>query len=651
MQTCSQITAVLLSLALFSTAAAGLTATRQGKQIIVSGDHFRIKVDAAAGGEIVDIQLFDGSGWNRVLGADGQTCPMVKISDGQREYHLAHDRDAAIEDLQATADLVRFRSSGTPRTKDRQGSPWRVSLKYEIHAEGAVFIDVDYQLTGEKATLTGSSLSFVVDRKVTQAAKYRDGTHKSVGLPTARVAFGMNPARSFTNEIQAVIEDKTPMAGSSSLDQGKGRFSWSLADGQNQLDAPYGYRNRFALGLGAAATGRPRSNVIAQRVYHWINWFREDIGKEWYPSNEQIDKMGANGATMLIMHHYWIQQAGSNGRPHADYRTVRDHDQMQRAIARAHERGLRVGLYMRGIERYGLAAGQFQRYCRRNWDGLYVDWHGVHCVSHHEHRNKPQTTLGDTHLSADGSHLAARKYFLFTKKLRQLVGPGGFLIGHQGFGNSGILANLAFDGYLPGESGSDHAMFHDMNTAVYQGMLGGVTCMPWTLDSAAFISREGIAKMAAWGFYPHACLGFQRSQSGTRFATDPDDPSNGYVLPYWRVLRAVDAERVTVYNLPSVNVLAARSSNLDFHCVVYKEAGEGDASDTYLVIVANLRDNPQQTTLTLVPEVLGLSGDYHVHRVDAESGKLAPAGESAGTITTSRLPAWGIEGFKLSKVK
>ena len=49
-----------------------LTATRQANLIVIGGDHFRVQVDAAKGGEITAIQLFDGSDWNRVVGGDGK---------------------------------------------------------------------------------------------------------------------------------------------------------------------------------------------------------------------------------------------------------------------------------------------------------------------------------------------------------------------------------------------------------------------------------------------------------------------------------------------------------------------------------------------------------------------------------------------------
>jgi hypothetical protein len=365
----------------------------------------------------------------------------------------------------------------------------------------------------------------------------------------------------------------------------------------------------------------------------------------WYPSNEAIDKMAGYGGTMLILHQHWMLQGGSNGNPHADYTVVRDDASLRRMIDHAHRKGMRVGLYRRGIERYSIEEPLFGNYLERNRDGFYVDWHGPHCVAIHENRYPPNADFHDSHYSDDGSYLAARDYFLFTRQLRQIVGPEGFLIGHQGIGNSGVLANLAFDGYLPGEAGSDHAMFSDMDTAVYKGMMGGGVTMPWPLDSPAFSSPEGVAKMAAWGMYPHVGMGLQRRRDATLFTLDPDDEVNRFALPYWRILGAIEVARATVYNLPSRNQIAATFSNPDFYGLVYREDRDGD--DAYLLVVSNLANQPGRTTVTLAADVLGMSGEYQVERVDLSANPAVPQAASSGVIETGELPPWDIAGYKL----
>ena len=635
---------LLTALAAPPLARAGLTLERGPNAVKAKGDHFAITIDMTRGGEISELLLHDGSQWNSVLGDGGATFPGLTFSTADEHYALANDTEGKLVSADATPEKVVCKVSAVPRSGNAEASPWEITTTYEVYAEGAVFIDLDCRLNEGEFALSHADVSFPLHESLRQSAKYRDQNVSTAtgGFSSARVAFGKNAARNFTNEIEIIVERKQAMAGAVGFEKEDGRFTWTLGGGGAKVTAPCQYQNRIALGLGAAVTGKPKSNVIGQRVYHWVNWLDTE---NWYPTGEQIDRMAANGATMLILHHEWMLQRGSNGNPHADYAVVRNHEDMAPMIEYAHGKGLRVGLYMRGVEMYALETGFFPKHCKRNWDGIYVDWHGPGAVSWHENRYDPETQLGDSHFSEDGTYVPAREYFLFTKKLRHIVGPGGFLIGHQGSFNSGVFANLCFDAYLPGETGSDREMFSDLDEAAYKGMLGGGVCMPWTLDLPRYRNAEGAAKMAAWGFYPHIVMGIKaRHTKDLVFPLDPDDPLYAFVLPYWRILANIDVEKATVHNLPSQNVVAATSSNPDFHSVVYKAGGE-----TYLLITANLGSTPSSTELALDTKLLGMSGEYEVERIDPATGEAHPSGKSAGTITTAELPQWGIEGFKLTK--
>ncbi len=633
-------------MAIAPAARGGLSVQRDERAVKVRGDHFVLVVDLARGGEISKLQLHDGSGWNTALTAPETTFPRLELQDKDRTYALANDAEAKLLKLSGRPEKVSIAVQGRPRTADGAAGPWQIALSYEIHPEGAVFIDLDARLEDKPFALSCASVSFAVSEAVRKGPKYRDRnvSIKTGGFPSARAAFGTSkhPARSFTNEIEVIVEHKKAIGGAVGFQQKDGRVTWTLGGGDAALAAPLRYQNRIALGLGAAVTGKPKSNVIGQRVYHWVNWLDT---KDWYPSNEQIDKMVARHATMLILHHEWMLQRGSNGYPHADYAVVRNHKDMVRMIDYAHRKGLRVGLYMRGVEPYALKTRFFQKYCKRNWDGIYVDWHGPGATSYHDNRYKPETPLGDTHFSKTGTHVPARAYFLFTRQLRDIVGPEGFLIGHQGSFNSGVLANLCFDAYLPGETGSDRKMLSGLDEAAYKGMLGGGVCMPWMLDLPRYRNAEGMAKMAAWGLYPHLVLGIKaRHTKGLVFGCAPDDALYDFILPYWRVLAQIDVERAAVFNTPGQNVVAATSSEPAFHSVVYKAS-----KDTYLLIVANLGQKAGTAEIGLNPDVLGMTGAYQVGRIDAATGKVHPCKKSTSKITTTNLPPWGIEGYKFCK--
>jgi hypothetical protein len=67
------------------------------------------------------------------------------------------------------------------------------------------------------------------------------------------------------------------------------------------------------------------------------------------------------------------------------------------------------------------------------------------------------------------------------------------------------------------------------------------------------------------------------------------------------------------------------------------------------LITANLGAKDAKSTFTLNGKVLGTSGEYKMKRIDSATGKEKPYGTSTGSVTTSVLGQWGIEGFKFSK--
>jgi hypothetical protein len=663
--------ATSLAAAFTSSATADLKSEFRGGRAAIRADHFRLTVDAAQGGEITEIQLFDGSRWNRVLGSDGQTCPAVRLSNAGGDYWLANDAAAKMSKIQATRRRVRFGVTGSPKAADGRAGPWTVKLSYDIYDEGAVFVDLEYTLPRGEAELTAASLRFAVDEAIANAAHYnadKEMSRKYPGFRTARAAFGVNPARSYTNEVEAIVEYRKPLAETVAYhvqefpygdahrfelrtpegtrfipEVAKGRFTWVLADRSAKIQGPFTYHNRFSLGLSAAATGKPRSNVIGQRIYTWVNFLDKE---NWFPTNEQIDAMAANGATMLILHKYWMSVPGSNGLPPASYKP-RDEREMARTLARARKQGMRVQFYMRGCERYGLDF--LKKHGKRDWDGIFMDWHGSLSVARHDQMYEPNPPEVDQHFSEDGNYLPAKEYFLFAKRCREVVGPKGTLIGHQMRCSTGVLGNLIFDAYLPGESHKDWEMFSkDVHAATYVGMCGGGVCTPWPIASP-YRTPEAVAKMAVWGFYPHAILAY-RTYSYLPdiqvLEANPDARVNQWVLPYWRLLSVIDVERASVYNLPTVNVVAATSSAPNVHSLVYRQ----DA-DVYLVLVGNLGAKTTQAELNLAPDVLGLKGVYQVLHVDSQTGALNPCGTCTNKITTTALPQWGIEGFKLQKAE
>ena len=283
-------------------------------------------------------------------------------------------------------------------------------------------------------------------------------------------------------------------------------------------------------------------------------------------------------------------------------------------IAHAHGKGMRVGLYCRGIERYCLDAKFFEKYCRRDWDGLYVDWHGPQCVAYHEHHYRPDASLGDDHFSTDGSRAGRPRVFSLPSPTAGGRGPPRLPHRASGIRHGGRPAELGLRRLSARRGDFDHAMFADVDQAVYRGMLGAAaSAIPWTLNSPRSRVRKAIAKMAAWGFFPHVGLGMERPADKLIFPLDPNAKINEFALPYWRILAAIDMREAQVFNLPNQKPIAATCSDEDVRVLICKER-----RGRYLAVAANLSTRPAKATVNLDPQVLGMTGSYAMERVDAQ---------------------------------
>ncbi|WP_146682805.1 hypothetical protein [Limihaloglobus sulfuriphilus] len=308
--------------------------------------------------------------------------------------------------------------------------------------------------------------------------------------------------------------------------------------------------------------------------------------ESWYPSNKEIDLMAQNYGSILLLHHEWMQNRGSNGNPHADYSIPRDEKELVRMIKHAHSRGIKVGLYMRGVEDYALSTMFFEKYLTKDYDGIYADWHGFTGRAVHEYLQPVEVEVHDMHYSPDGTYLPAKQYMQFTRKLRNIVGDKGFLIGHQGSMNTGVLSNLGWDADTPGEAGPTRDMFSgDVHEAVYDGFLAGNVVTPWPEESADFRSPMGAAKMAGWGFFPQILMGFNSSDGTELFSRRADASNNQWVWPYWEILSKYDWDNAEILNSPSDARRVFKCNNSSISVIGYKFT-----DGRILVIAANISD-------------------------------------------------------------
>jgi hypothetical protein len=625
-------------------------------EVQLSGDHFKAVIDLEKSGLISNLALFDGLNWNSVIDDSVKAFPNLSFTSQGSSYSLS---DAELVDINKHDGDVFVTLISRFADKEKMSTPLKCRLVYQFCPEGAVFIDVYVECLEKAFSFEKVSICFDVTEEVVNADYFRNENIAKQKLikarPSARIAFGKSPAVSFTNEIEVVVQEGKNITGKPGFINEGGSYEWIVSDGKTQLKPGNVYHNTIAMGLGSGVRTTKKSNVIGQRIYHWINfaaqpgvimravekrmpemtrgealdllkeisgkgaeyWVSDDPEKlnsvldaiqenaqdcdrikslailnaitdqeSWYPTNEQIDIMAQKYGSILLLHHEWMQNRGSNGNPHADYSIPRDEKELVRMIKHAHSRGIKVGLYMRGVEDYGLSIMFFEKYLTKNYDGIYADWHGFTGRAVHEYLQPVETEVHDMHYSPDGTYLPAKQYMQFTRKLRDIVGDKGFLIGHQGSMNTGVLSNLGWDADTPGEAGPTRDMFSgDVHEAVYDGFLAGNVVTPWPEESADFRSPMGAAKMAGWGFFPQVLMGFNSSDGTELFSRRADAPNNQWVWPYWEILSKHKWDNAEILNSPADARRVFKCENKSVSVIGYKFS-----DGRVLVIAANISD-------------------------------------------------------------
>ena len=303
-------------------------------------------------------------------------------------------------------------------------------------------------------------------------------------------------------------------------------------------------------------------------------------------------------------------------------------------------------MYCRGSERYSLNAKFFERYCRPQLGRALRRL--ARAAMHGQPRAPPSGGCRDratVHFSARRQLPARPRLFpLHPPAASRSSGRADSSSGTRDSGRRAFCQTWSSTPICPAKRFPITPCSPTVDDAVYGGMMGGGVCHPWTLDSPVFASPEGVAKMAAWGFFPHVGLGMQpRGRQASSFPSIPTTRPIAFALPYWRILSAIDMSHAQVFNLPNQKPVAATCTDETF-----RRWSTGLKTNSYLVIVSNLGTKTSKTTVNLVPEVLGMSGAYSIERVDAQSGAIAPHGTDSTHIETSLLPPWGIEGFRLT---
>ena len=419
-------------------------------------------------------------------------------------------------------------------------------------------------------------------------------------IPYGSATFNLDhdPATSFTNAMEIVWEDAKPLITTDLANfgthfkfrqsglsppptwMGSDRnpptfsFEWNLYHGPNvDLVGPIDYKNRFGLGFTTPrVTGNPsahpvlKNRVQAARIYHWINAGKS--GAAWYPSNEDVDKMAQAGANVLILGNGW--------RKPNTYESA-SADDLKRVAAACRAKGFRVALAMRG-EDYPMLerdTAWFTDALRKDVDGLYVVHPGF--LYSPTNPNAYPVKIAGEEIAALGSgknHIDAWANFLWSKKLRNLVGPNGFLVGETDPLGPTRIALAYFDAYAPAIG----ILASTPDSAVPARYRTGNGCAPRASNVRNDRGNRAFAFSAAYGDSPQVMLGEKPGDP-----TDPADPVNLAFANLWKIYRVANIESAAAYNTVSTaaKVFKLDTSNL---CGTLYRVGE----DEMLLVFANI---------------------------------------------------------------
>lgn len=645
-----------------------LVLMQDSNRLIVAGDTFEAQWDLSNGGQINALRQYDGQDWVDVLAEDAFV-PGYVIESDSIVYALT-DVPAPVDVVKVTPEEVCFAVSVRPQSKDGAQAGVEINHVFHVFREGWIFCHVRMRVseTWPRFSLTKASMSARLHRRLCRgkctwlyfdrgsrtAHTWNKPAHRVEDrrlYPYVAVDYGLNKELSFTNHVALLLEDAKGLGAGEHTrtrfgpgSDGGLTFEWTLHDGPAAtIEAGTSYRNCWGIGLGAARTvsrgisAASGNNMIAQGYWHWNSrtpqgtppgadsddWPWTAYRRTWRklaagstaPTNEEIDRQADMGAKILVHHQTWMRSGGSNTYPPADY-IPRDADDLARMVAHAHSRGLRVALYMRGVEPWALNMPYWEQLLTRDLDGLYVDWNGPLFYRHKGGLGEHQGCFKPW-----DEHVAAYDYFRYTKMLRKRVGDGGLLLGHANMAMT-FLAQAVFDGYLAGESDEQKEHLCD------------------SLDAHVFYTMKNCCGGAVINYVgPPKRVRAMAAATGSTFMNERG--------PLWRMWDSIPMQGVRMFDSLTENLKVLEFDQPGFHGCVLRASRQ-----QCLITVANL-GKAASGLMTIDMPTIGLVGTYRVTRMTgAANGTIITqdAGTTTGCIQVERLEQDAFCGYKLERL-
>lgn len=345
---------------------------------------------------------------------------------------------------------------------------------------------------------------------------------------------------------------------------------------KNKLMQLWQWRNQWGWILKTADKKRQKPPF---HMHHYFDNYQH------YPTDECIENLARSGTDVLIIHENWRFDLQNDGVPH-------DLKELRRVIAKAHELGIRIALYIRGNEVSALddACPWFDRYLKKDFDGLYMDYGGPF------HESIPDEAY-------PGGRVPIKNYLLRMESLRKRIGRDGIFYGHMGTCYCGIwYASGMIDGYVSGE-GEGGVMVRSRQDHEYFSMAVVSTGTMWTGAFPAYSTGKMRPFVAAAGQYPHSSLGEQFLTSSLAHPREPGINDRAF-KPIWKLWRFFRNERdVSVLNDYNSSGVFSAADNVGHYLMVSNDRKRA------LLIVSNFSETVNRFSCKLNPELCGFSPD------------------------------------------
>ncbi len=344
---------------------------------------------------------------------------------------------------------------------------------------------------------------------------------------------------------------------------------------RNKLMQLWQWRNQWGWVLKTAYKTRHLPPIP---FYHYFdNYLR-------YPTDECINNLAKAGAKLLVLHENWRFDLQNDGIPF-------DAKELKRVVEKAHKCGMRIALYIRGNEISACddACPWFDRYLKRDFDGLYMDYGGPFHESHPDE-------------AFPGGRVPLKNYMLRMQALRNRIGENGVFFGHTGTCYSAVwYASCGIDGYVSGE-GEGGVMVRSREDHEYFSMAAVSPGTMWTGAFPAYSTSKMRPFLAATGQSPHNPLGEQFKTSSLAHPREPGVNDHAF-RPLWKIWHFFDDEtELSVYNDYNSFGVFDKTPDIGHYLMVSKDRRR------MLLVVSNFEEKTRTVEVSFDPALCGLKG-------------------------------------------